>query len=85
LWWSVTGTRDSSAGDSLIVAAFRGSSSAAQVVVADDAFVLIQVLLDRRFTLQEYENLAYLQMPQLVNKCSAEHLWTNVKFPEMWS
>ena len=42
----------SDSSESLIVAAFQGTPHAAQVVVADDALVLIQVLLDRRFTLR---------------------------------
>src|SRR5262249_38760282 len=59
---------NAAANENLVVAAFRGTPRTAQVVVADDALVLIQVLLDRRFTLEEYENLAYLNMPELIPK-----------------
>lgn len=60
---------------SFILAAFQGSPPTAQVVVADDAFVLIEVLLDRRFTLEEYENLAYLNVPDLVQKKELQRFW----------
>ena len=61
--------------ESLIVAAFQGTAHAAQVVVADDALVLIQVLLDRRFTLDEYENLTYLNVPELAQKKDLLRFW----------
>jgi hypothetical protein len=60
---------------SLFLAAFQGSPRNAQVVVADDALVLIEVLLDRRFTLEEYENLAYLNMPEVVQKKELQRFW----------
>ena len=63
---------------SLLSAAFEGNSSATQIVVADDALVLIQVLLDRRFTLQEYENLAYLQPPEFVAKKELQRFWASL-------
>jgi hypothetical protein len=47
-------------------------------VVADDAFVLIEVLLDRRFTLAEYENLAYLNPPDLVQKKDLQRFWQSL-------
>jgi hypothetical protein len=75
LWWALAGMRESTAKDSLIVAAFRGTPATAQVVVADDAFVLVQVLLERRFTLQEYENLAYLQMPESIRQKDLQRFW----------
>ena len=65
----------SNAGDNLIVAAFQGTPRSAQVIVADDALVLMQVLLDRRFTLQEYENLTYLNVPELVQKKELLRFW----------
>jgi hypothetical protein len=46
-----------------------------QVVVADDGLVLIEVLLNRRFTLQEYENLTYLNVPELVQKKELQRFW----------
>jgi hypothetical protein len=69
--WVVTG----SSSDNLIVAAFQGTPRSAQVIVADDALVLMQVLLDRRFTLQEYENLTYLNVPELVQKKELLRFW----------
>jgi hypothetical protein len=48
----------------LVSAAFQGASRTIQVIVSDDALVAIQVLLGRRFTLQEYENLSYLNVPE---------------------
>ena len=65
-------------GDSLIVAAFQGTPHTAQVIVADDALVLIQVLLDRRFTLQEYENLTYLNVPDLALKKDLLRFWSSL-------
>ncbi|MCU1257359.1 MAG: hypothetical protein JWO80_244 [Bryobacterales bacterium] len=46
-----------------------------QLVVADDALVLIQVLLGRRFTLLEYENLGHLALPELVAQKDLQHFW----------
>src|SRR5260370_30561673 len=65
----------SGSSDSLMVAAFQGTPRAAQVIVADDALVLIQVLLDRRFTLEEYENLTYLNVPDLAQKKDLLRFW----------
>src|SRR5216684_4153680 len=78
-WWTV----DRSLGYSvskknLIQAAFQGAPSPTQVVVADDALVLIQVLLDHRFTLQEYENLTYLQVPDLVQRKDLQRFWDSL-------
>jgi hypothetical protein len=64
--------------DSLIVAAFQRTPRTAQVIVADDALVLIQVLLDRRFTLEEYENLTYLNVPDLVLKKELLRFWSSL-------
>ncbi|HXB72133.1 MAG TPA: hypothetical protein VNY05_28105 [Candidatus Acidoferrales bacterium] len=75
-WWAVERwIMTSGSTDNLIVAAFQGTPRAAQVVVADDALVLIQVLLDRRFTLQEYENLTYLNVPELAQKKDLLRFW----------
>ena len=62
-------------GDNLFVAAFQGTPRSVQVIVADDALVLIQVLLDRRFTLEEYENLTYMNAPELVQKKDLQRFW----------
>jgi hypothetical protein len=64
--------------ENLIQAAFQGTASPTQVVVADDALVLIQVLLDHRFTLQEYENLTYLQVPDLVRGKDLQRFWESL-------
>lgn len=72
--WVLTG----GSGDSLIVAAFQGTPHTAQVIVADDALVLIQVLLDRRFTLQEYENLTYLNVPDMALKKDLLRFWSSL-------
>ena len=75
-WWTVGRRLGYSASkENLIQAAFQGTPSPTQVVVADDALVLIQVLLDRRFTLQEYENLTYLQVPDLVQGKDLLRFW----------
>jgi len=75
-WWAVERwVVKSNSGDNLIVAAFQGTPRSAQVIVADDALVLMQVLLDRRFTLQEYENLTYLNVPELVQKKELLRFW----------
>jgi hypothetical protein len=68
----------SGSSDSLIVAAFQGTPRAAQVIVADDALVLIQVLLDRRFTLEEYENLTYMNVPELALKKDLLRFWSSL-------
>ena len=75
-WW-IVGRRlgYSTSKENLIQAAFQGTPAATQVVVADDALVLIQVLLDHRFTLQEYENLTYLQVPDLVREKNLQRFW----------
>ncbi len=68
----------SGSSDSLIVAAFQGTPHTAQVIVADDALVLIQVLLDRRFTLEEYENLTYMNVPELALKKDLLRFWSSL-------
>lgn len=63
--------------ESVIEAAFRGAP-ALQVVVADDTLVLIQVLLGRRFSLEEYENLSYLRQPELVERKELQRFWASL-------
>jgi hypothetical protein len=76
VWWAVERwVVKGNSSDNLIVAAFQGTPRSAQVIVADDALVLMQVLLDRRFTLQEYENLTYLNVPELVQKKELLRFW----------
>jgi hypothetical protein len=75
-WWTVGRRLGYPASkENLIQAAFQGAPSPTQVVVADDALVLIQVLLDHRFTLLEYENLAYLQAPDFVREKDLQRFW----------
>jgi hypothetical protein len=78
-WWTIRWRLGYSASkENLIKAAFQGPPSPTQVVVADDALVLIQVLLDHRFTLQEYENLTYLQVPELVQQKDLQRFWASL-------
>ena len=71
----------SGSSDSLNVAAFQGMPHTAQVIVADDALVLIQALLDRRFTLEEYENLTYMNVPELALKKDLLRFWSSNHSP----
>lgn len=48
-----------------ISSAFQGPSRSVQVIISDEALVLIQVILNRRYTLQQYEDLDYLNAPEL--------------------
>ncbi len=77
-WWILGRRLGYASKENLIQAAFLGTPSATQVVVADDALVLIQVLLDRRFTLQEYENLTYLQVPDMVQRKDLQRFWESL-------
>ena len=74
-WWLIATVFGATNKGSLVLSAFMDKPSNVQVVVADDALVLIQVLLDRRFTLEEYENLTYLQLPELVQKKELQRFW----------
>jgi len=58
----------------LVSAAFQGASRTIQVIVSDDALVAIEVLLGRRFTLQEYENLSYLNAPEWAEEADLQRL-----------
>jgi hypothetical protein len=60
--------------DNVASAAFQGQSRSVQVIVSDDAFVLIQVLLGRHFSLEEYENLSYLNVPELTEQTGLKRL-----------
>ena len=60
--------------DNVIQSAFPNNGPV-QIVVADDGLILIEVLLGRRFTLQEYENLTYLQAPEIVQKYGIQRFW----------
>jgi hypothetical protein len=75
VWWALARGSARQAGSDLILASFPDAALPVQVVVADDALVLIQVLLDRRFTLNEYENQAYLNPPELIQKKELQRFW----------
>jgi hypothetical protein len=62
----------------LISLAFQESPGPIQIVTSDDAFVLIQMLLGRHFTLQEYEDLNYLALPDLVREKHLERFWSSL-------
>jgi hypothetical protein len=64
--------------DNAFVAAFEGTPKSVQVIVADDALVLIQVLLDRRFTLEEYENLIYMKAPDFIQEKGLQRFWASL-------
>lgn len=76
-WWLI-GLGYPAKKGSLVLSAFSDKPASVQVVVADDALVLIQVLLDRRFTLEEYENSTYLQLPELVEKKELQRFWASL-------
>ena len=63
------------ASGNLVVSAFEGTPRSVQIVVADDALVLMQVLVDRRFTLEEYENLTYMNVPDFAREKDLLRFW----------
>ncbi len=71
--WVFSGTNDS-----FFVTAFQGTPRSVQVIVADDALVLIQVLVDRRFSLEEYENLTYMNAPELIQRKELQRFWSSL-------
>jgi hypothetical protein len=76
LWWGVERfVRPAGGVENVFVAAFQGTPRVVQVIVADDALVLMQVLLDRRFTLEEYENLTYLNVPEIAVRKDLLRFW----------
>ena len=80
LAWSAWGRWISNRGanGNLIVTAFEGTPRSVQIVVADDALVLMQVLLDRRFTLEEYENLTYMNVPDFAREKDLMRFWASL-------
>lgn len=78
LWLAIPRLLTRGPRDNVVVTAFQGTPRTVQVVVADDALVLIQVLLDRRFTLAEYENLAYLATPDLIRDKDLQRFWASL-------
>jgi hypothetical protein len=60
----------------LITSIFSGSSLPVNVVMSDEALVLMQSMLGQRFTLEEYTNQTYRNVPTaLKGNREAEHLW----------
>jgi hypothetical protein len=58
--------------------AFPGTFGNMQVIVSDDGLLLIEVLLDHRFTLQDYENLNFLNPPEMVKEKGLERFWDSL-------
>jgi hypothetical protein len=58
--------------------AFPGASGNMQVIVSDDGLLLMEVLLDHRFTLQEYENRNFMTPSDLVRQKGLERFWDNL-------
>jgi hypothetical protein len=80
MWWGI-GHRfwfKSAPADNLISATFPSSPGTVQVVVSDEALVLVQVLSGRKATLTEYENLSYLSMPELVQQKGLQNFWDSL-------
>lgn len=64
--------------ENLISMTFQGSPGTVQVVVSDEALVLVQVLSGHRTTLSEYENLSYLSVPELVERRGLQNFWESL-------
>jgi hypothetical protein len=80
MWW-VIGHRSwfkLAPADNLISTTFQGSPGTVQVIVSDEALVLVQVLSGRRATLSQYENLSYLSMPELVERKGLQNFWDSL-------
>lgn len=74
-WWFAGRQGQPEAVPNLITSALTGQPGPVQIVVGDDGLLLIEVLLERRFTLAEYENLQYLSTPEMVRKKGLEPFW----------
>jgi hypothetical protein len=60
----------------LVTSIFHDSNQPVEVVMSDEALVLMQAMLGHRFTLDEYTNQSYKQLPEpLKNDHHAELLW----------
>jgi hypothetical protein len=78
-WWYFAGRPGGTdAPPNFISTAFSPHPGPVQVVVGDDGLLLIEVLLDRRFTLAEYENLQYLRTPEIVKKKGLDQFWASL-------
>ena len=79
-WWLASGRPASGPppAHNFIDTAFQGVPGALQVIVGDDGLLLIEVLLNRTFTLQEYENLKYLSTPDLAQEKGLQQFWDSL-------
>lgn len=60
----------------LFTSLFRDSPGPLQIVMSDEALVLMQSMLGHRFTLEEYSNESYRNLPPAFkSKPEAEHIW----------
>jgi hypothetical protein len=78
-WWYFGGRqRQAEAAPNFISSALSQQPGPVQVVVGDDGLLLIEVLLGRRFTLTEYENLQYLSAPEALTKKGLGPFWSSL-------
>ncbi|MBM3815093.1 MAG: hypothetical protein FJW20_26020 [Acidimicrobiia bacterium] len=78
-WWFFAGRQgQTETAPNFISSALSQQPGPVQVVVGDDGLLLIEVLLGRRFTLAEYENLQYLSAPEVVTKKGLGQFWTSL-------
>lgn len=60
----------------LVTSIFHDASEPVDVVMSDEALVLMQSMIGRRFTLDEYTNQSYRQVPPMFKgNPEEEHLW----------
>jgi hypothetical protein len=75
-WWLAPGkSANPPAKRNFIATAFQGTPGSIQVIVGDDGLLLMEALLDRTVTLEEYENLKYLSTPEVVEKKGLGNFW----------
>lgn len=78
-WWWTSGRKPPPApARSFLSAAFGSTPGTLQVIVGDDALLLIKVLAQRDFTLEEYEKLKHLQPPKLVEQKGLQQFWESL-------
>jgi hypothetical protein len=60
----------------LFTSVFQHSTAPVQIVMSDEALVLMQSMLGHRFTLEEYTNQSYRNLPPAFrHNPEAEHIW----------
>lgn len=78
-WWSSSRVpAPAPATRSFFSAAFGSRPGTLQVVVGDDGLLLIKVLAQRDFTLEEYEKLKYLTIPESVRQKGLQQFWESL-------